>query len=86
MLRTVVELLCRSGLDEAATELLGAVTRAGVGHEVVGDDDLRLSALRRELSGRVPGDRFDQLIAQGALLDDAAAASVATAAFDELTG
>ncbi|HSP03369.1 MAG TPA: BTAD domain-containing putative transcriptional regulator [Acidimicrobiales bacterium] len=86
MLRTVTELLCGQGLDEQAALLLGAVTAPGVGHEVVGDDVDRLAAVRAELEQRLGSARLDELLVEGATLDDAAAASVATAAFELIEG
>lgn len=84
MLRTVAELLCRQGLDEPAARLLGAVTAPDAGHEVVGDDGVRLTAVRTELERRLGAARFAEALAEGRELDDAAAAEVATAAFELL--
>ncbi|MCO8126471.1 winged helix-turn-helix domain-containing protein [Acidimicrobiia bacterium EGI L10123] len=86
MLRTVTELLCGQGLDDQAALLLGAVTAPGAGHEVVGDDVDRLAAVRAELEQRLGPGRLAELLAEGAALDDAAAAGVATAAFDRIEG
>src|SRR5690606_19452460 len=85
MLRSVAELLCRHGVDEHAARLLGAVTAPGVGHEVVGDDDVRLTAIRHELERRLGPGRCGELLAEGRGLDDAAAAAEATAAFELLS-
>ncbi|MET0909545.1 MAG: AfsR/SARP family transcriptional regulator, partial [Ilumatobacteraceae bacterium] len=81
-MRWVVELCARLGADEAAARLLGAVLSPSTGHEVYGDDDARLAQLRRDLSARLGADRFAELFAAGWQLDDAAAATEATAAFD----
>ncbi|MCO8125956.1 winged helix-turn-helix domain-containing protein [Acidimicrobiia bacterium EGI L10123] len=85
MLRTVTELLCRHGAHEHAARLLGAVTASGVGHEVVGDDDRRLTAVRQELDRRLGPARCAELVSEGCGLDDAAAAAEATAAFELLS-
>jgi hypothetical protein len=81
-MRSVVELCARIGADEPATRLLGAVFSPAHGHDVYGDDDVRLRQLAGELSERLRVDRFDAVFASGAQLDDAAAALEATAAFD----
>jgi hypothetical protein len=81
-MRSVVELCASIGADESATRLLGAVFSPALGHDVYGDDDVRLAQLARELSGRMGAERFDAVLASGAQLDDAAAALEATAAFD----
>jgi predicted ATPase/DNA-binding SARP family transcriptional activator len=81
-MRSVVKLCASIGADESATRLLGAVFSPALGHDVYGDDDVRLAQLARELSGRMGAERFDAVLASGAQLDDAAAALEATAAFD----
>lgn len=85
MLRTVTELLAQCGADEPAARLLGAVRHPDTGHDVVGDDDVRLGTIESVLRSRLGDVRFDRLVQAGAGLDEAAAASEATAAFD-LTG
>ena len=85
MLRTVTELLCRHGAHEHAARLLGAVTAPGVGHEVVGDDDVRLRAIGEELERHLGAGRCHELVAEGRGLDDASAAAEATAAFELLS-
>ncbi|MEZ5263729.1 MAG: hypothetical protein R2755_18600 [Acidimicrobiales bacterium] len=81
MLRSAVELLLSVGADEAAARVLGAVTAPGSGNEVVGDDDRRLRAAAAVLVERLGPGRYESCVAEGGLLDDAAAASEATAAF-----
>jgi hypothetical protein len=82
-MRWVVELCALLGAHESAARLLGAVLSPTSGHEVYGDDDVRLGQLRLELADRLGADRFAEALAAGSVLDDAAAASEATAAFDD---
>lgn len=82
MLRTVTELLCRQGLDDHAARLLGAVTAPDAGHEVVGDDVIRLTSVRGELERRLGVARCSELVDEGRALDDAGAAAEATTAFE----
>lgn len=94
MLRSVTELLVDRGaderhgdldVDEHAARLLGAVTHAGRGHEVVGDDDLRLSDAAATLRSRLGDERFETAVSAGGALDEPAAAAIATAAFDRIS-
>lgn len=82
-LRCVAELLVRCGVDEPAAMLLGAVTAPRHGHRVFGDDIAHLDRVRSTLTGRLGTSELDRLTAAGAELDDAAAATLATAALDE---
>ncbi|MCD9625682.1 AfsR/SARP family transcriptional regulator [Rhabdothermincola salaria] len=84
MLRTVTELLCQQGFDDAAARLLGVVTAPGAGHEVVGDDDVRLRTVRATLERRMGRAQLEIRLEEGRALDDAAAAQEATAAFDQM--
>jgi tetratricopeptide (TPR) repeat protein len=83
MLRSVVELLARLGSDEAAARLLGAVTGDVSGVVPFGIDDTRLEQTHATLRRRLGDGRLAELLAEGRRLDDAAAAAVAAAAFDE---
>jgi hypothetical protein len=83
-MRSVVELCVRIGADEPAARLLGGVLSPTAGHEVYGDDDVRLAQLREELSGRLGAERFAVALSAGSRLDDAAAALEAAAAFDSV--
>jgi hypothetical protein len=81
-MRTVAGLLHDIGEHEASAQLLGAVLAPSSGHAVYGDDVGRLSLLRDRLATRLGPDVLDRLLAEGAEIDDAAAARLATAAFD----
>jgi hypothetical protein len=81
-MRSVVALLTQAGMDRPAARLLGAVMSPSSGHEVFGDDEARLSAIRAGLMRRLGESEFEQLFRDGSHLDDVAAAAEATAAFD----
>jgi hypothetical protein len=85
-MRAVVELLTQADESEAAALLLGAVLSPLSGHAVFGDDDERLSTIRSVLRDRLGAARLEQLLATGSAMDDAAAAEVAAAAFDRVSG
>ncbi len=80
-MRSVVDLLTRLDADLPAARLLGAVMSPASGHEVFGDDDLRLSFIRDRLSDRLGSAVFEQSFRDGSALDDVSAAAEATAAF-----
>ncbi len=81
-MRAVVELLMRAGEPTAAIRLLGAVMTPGAGHDVYGDDAVRLEAMRAELETRAGAEVFQAEFTRGSGLDEAAAAREATTAFD----
>ena len=85
-MRAALEWQVAMGADEAAARVLGAVTAPGSGNEVVGDDDRRLRAAAATLADRLGRRRLDECLAEGRSLDDAAAASEATAAFSNKPG
>jgi predicted ATPase/DNA-binding SARP family transcriptional activator len=81
-MRSVTQLAVLLGELGAAARLLGAVTSPTAGHEIVGDDVVRLAAIRSRLVERLGADRVAELTAAGGELDDAAAAAEALAVFD----
>jgi hypothetical protein len=84
MLRAVVELFADHGEPEAAALLLGAVRAPGSGHDVAGDDEIRLTAVQERLEAALGAATAAKLILRGAGLDDTDAASAVTAALDRL--
>ena len=78
LLRSIAQLLDRLGKPRAAAVLLGAVAAPGSGHDVFGDDALRLADLATRLEASL-GDDFAVARAQGAGLDVGAAAALAAA-------
>lgn len=82
-LRSVTELLVRCRVDEPAAMLLGALTGPNHGGRVFGDDAVRLERIRDTLADRLGVEPFERAVAAGAVLDDAAATSVALVALAE---
>jgi hypothetical protein len=76
LLPSIAQPLDRLGRPRTAAVLLGAVTAPGSGHEVFGDDALRLADLATRLEGPL-GDDFADARAEGAGLDVEAAAALA---------
>jgi hypothetical protein len=83
-MRAVTELLASAGEHDTAARLLGAVTSPTSGHAVAGDDDERLAAIGRDLCAALGVSAYEEAVRAGAALDDAAAAALATDAFDRI--
>ena len=76
VLRSIAQLFERLGKPRAAAVLLGAVTKPGAGHEVFGDDAVRLADLATRLEAELGAD-FALARAEGAGMDVEAAAALA---------
>jgi hypothetical protein len=84
MLRSVAGLLARLERYRPAAVLLGAVTTAGGGHEVFGEDAVRLAELAALLEARLGPAALGAGRAEGGVLGVDAAAALAIAELEQL--
>jgi tetratricopeptide (TPR) repeat protein len=76
-IRTLIEALTRLGRDEPAAILHGALTASPSAPPLIGPDSIRMLDAATTLTARLGHDRFQQLSAHGAALDDETAIAYA---------